>query len=308
MHKIHLDSDFDAEWVSFIEEALVGRAYVNADGGSDADVTIWVGGSAPKPNRCPRLEALIVPFAGVPIAVRQFLRENPAVAGYNLHFNAGATAEMAVGLLISAARNVALADRMMREGIWRGRHSEAKNLTLEGKSALIYGAGAVGQRVAQILAALGMTVNLWRRADSMQRVLTKALGACHVLVVTAPLTPETEGSIGRAELLALRQPRMVVNVGRGPIVNEADLYNVCQSGEVAAAGLDVWYRYPKEGSEPPEWPSEFPFWELDNVVLSPHRAGNADDTERRRSIALVELILLIVAGHSPTRIDPEIGY
>jgi len=242
------------------------------------------------------------------MSVRTFAADHPNVQIYNLHFNAQATAEMAVGLLIASARNLVVADRMLREGIWRGRQTDDSNVNLTGKHALIYGFGAVGKCVAATLTALGMTTDGVGRADSGRKALLSRLSRAHALVVTAPLTEETRGRIGRAELMALHQPRLVVNVGRGDVVEEAALFDLLKSGEIRGAGIDVWYRYPSADSEGLAWPSRFPFQDLENVVMSPHRGGKGDETEVNRIAALAILLKQLLAGESVRPVDPRLGY
>jgi len=304
MEHVRLGPDLDSSTAPELARLIIDIATVNGDG----PCGIYISGRPPEEDvDLSGLKAFIVPFAGVPERVRDFGRRHPDIAIYNLHFNALITAEMAVGLLIAAARNIASADRMLRQGVWRGRQTEDRNITLSGKHAVIYGFGSIGRQAAEILEALGMTVEGIRR-EHEHADLIAALGRAHALVITAPSTDETRGSIGRTEILALRHPRLIVNVGRGDIVDEAALYDLCRSGDVAAGGIDVWYQYPDETVPGPHWPSRFPFQDLGNVVMSPHRGGNGDDTEARRVAALAGLIRSIISGHDVRPVDVKLGY
>ncbi len=90
-----------------------------------------------------------------------------------------------------------------------------------------------------------------------------------------------DGLLGAAELALLPDGAVLVNIGRGPIVDERALYEGLRDGRPHAAGLDVWYSYPPDEAARANWPpSAYPFHELDNVVLSPHRGGAADETAR----------------------------
>ena len=102
-------------------------------------------------------------------------------------------------------------------------------------------------------------------------------------------------------------PRLIVNIGRGPIIDERALYEACLDGVCQGAGIDVWYRYP-EGEEGPTFPSEFPIHTLDNVVLSPHTGGGGDTIEPVRMRYLAELIRAILTGENPRSVDIELGY
>jgi phosphoglycerate dehydrogenase-like enzyme len=103
---------------------------------------------------------------------------------------------------------------------------------------------------------------------------------------------------------------VLVNIGRGRIVAEEALYAALRSGQLHAAGLDVWYSYPPdEAARAHHRPSAHPFHELDNVVMSPHRGGAADETARLRMGALAELLNAAARGEPvPNRVDPEAGY
>lgn len=194
---------------------------------------------------------------------------------------------------------------------------------LDGSTALVLGYGAIGRRLARACQALGMTVLATRRSattvshDGVAEVhpaadLPSLLPLAGVLLITLPLTPQTTGLIGSTELALLPTGAVLINVGRGAIVDEDALFQALQQGHLAAAGIDVWWRYPENKAERVHTPpSAYPFHELDNVVMSPHRAGmgGVDRLERRRYIALAEALNQAARGHPlPNRIDPARGY
>lgn len=246
-------------------------------------------------ERGPR--TLIVPWAGIPRSVAALLQEFPGVAAHNLHYNAVPVAEHALGMLLAVARRLVPADRLLRAGDWSYRFSPTDAPLLAGKRMLILGAGALAQRIAR--AGLGFDLVptlLATRARRLEldfmgaklplgvlgpEMLDMALADADVLVVTLPWTPATEGLVGARELALLPRGALVVNVGRGPVIDEAALYDALTSGHLAGAGLDVWYDYPRgEGARRATPPSRFDFGALDNVVLSPHRAGHGLESER----------------------------
>jgi phosphoglycerate dehydrogenase-like enzyme len=114
-----------------------------------------------------------------------------------------------------------------------------------------------------------------------------------------------------AERIAkLQNHSIVVNVARGPIVNEQALYEALKLKTIAGAGLDVWYRYPEdEVSREHTPPATYPFHELDNVVMSPHRAGGSRQNESFRLQHLAQVINALARGAThPTKVDVEAGY
>ena len=267
----------------------------------------------------PNLQAVIVPWAGVPESTRHLLMKYPHIALHNLHHNAAPTAESALALLLAAAKFTVPFDQALRRGDWRPRYNPTPAILLEGKTALVLGYGAIGQRVGRYCHALGMRVLAVRRhpqaVDDLAEVHTLStlphlLPQSDVLVVTLPLTDATRGLLGEVELQALPAGSVLVNVGRGPVVDEAALYRALKDGPLAAAGLDVWYRYPKdESARRNTWPSDYPFHELENVVLSPHRGGSVRESERLRLQALTEMLAAAANGHPmPNRVDMRHGY
>ncbi len=268
----------------------------------------------------PKLRAVIVPFAGIPAATRELLAEHPQLALHNLHHNAAATAEAALGLLLAASKRLVPADRDLRRGDWSARYREREGLLLAGRSVLIVGLGAIGARLARACQALDLRVLGVRRdpsrpcehADEVHGVeaLDELLPRAELLVLCCPATPETEGLLDARRLALLPREAVLVNVGRGSLIEEEALYEALRSGALGSAGLDVWWRYPKERAERSATPpSALPFGELDNVVLSPHRAGHGAGIEPARMDALAELLLCAAEGRElPNRVDVSAGY
>ncbi len=142
--------------------------------------------------------------------------------------------------------------------------------------------------------------------------LAQLLPRTDALLAALPLTPRTEGMIGPAEIARLPEHAVVVNVGRGPVIDQTALYEALRNRRIRAAGLDVWYNYPSsEDSRTRTPPADHPFEELDNVVLSPHRGGalGLDESELRRMDAIAHSLNQAAAGRPmPYRVDPEEGY
>ena len=131
-----------------------------------------------------------------------------------------------------------------------------------------------------------------------------------VLLCVLPETPETTGLIGARELGLLPRHAILVNVGRGRTIDEEALYMALRDRRIRAAGIDVWYQYPKGDAERASTlPSRFPFHELDNVVMTPHRGGWLADFEHLRVQALAEMLAAAAAGRPmPDLVDKALGY
>lgn len=269
----------------------------------------------------PNLHTLIIPFAGIPETTQTIMRDFPHIAIHNLHHNTVPTAEQAVTLMLAAAKNIVPIDKIFRTLDWTPRYEPDPALILRGKTVLILGYGSIGRHAAQICRAIGMHVIGIKRnppegdspdeiytADKLHEVLPRA----NVLMVTAPLTPATRGMIGAAELALLPPNAIVVNVGRARVIEEAAFYNALKEGHLHSAGLDVWYQYPTDKeSRTHTAPSEYPFHELPNVIMSPHRAGSfgLDELETARIEHLAGMLNEANNGEPlPNRVDLEAGY
>jgi len=262
----------------------------------------------------PHLEALVVPWAGIPDTTRDLMREFPHVTLHNLHHNALPVAEQTIALLLAACKFIVPMDRALRAHDWTPRYQPNPSLLLHGRPALVLGYGAIGRHVARLCQGLGMdVVPVRRRATAGVAGIAELhalLPRAGAVLVCLPLTSETEGLIGAAELALLPPDAVLVNVGRGPVVDEAALFQALRDRRLYAAGLDVWYNYPPdEAGRSHTLPSRYPFHELDNVVMSPHRAGGSTETERLRVAHLAEMLNAAARGEPlPNRVDLQAGY
>ena len=185
---------------------------------------------------------------------------------------------------------------------------------LEGKTLGVLGLGAIGLETARLGKAFRMRVLATRRsarerAEAAGDVdvlyppteLRQLLAECDFAVCALPLTPETEGIIGWPELQAMKPTAYFVNVGRGRQVNEAALVRALREGEIAGAGLDVFATEPlPESSE---------LWGLDNVIITPHVAGDLlDNRERATRFFRANLERYLDGEPLHNVIDPQKGY
>ena len=317
--RVHIVSSPEGDALNALRAALVNVELTTGDEPpADADYEILVAG---RPSRelllaSQKLRALVIPFAGLPKITVETLAEFKDLAVHNLHHNAAATAELAVALMLAAAKSMVRVDRRFRGNDWSDRGDKSLALQLAGRTALVVGFGAIGSRVGAACRGLAMEVIGVRRGggpvpgfeihapDRLNELLPRA----NVLVICVPSTPATEGMIGASELALLPADAGLVNVARGAVVDEEALFNALKCGRLFAAGLDVWYRYPKAPTEAGA-PSRFPFSELENVVLSPHRGGHVQETEVLRMEALAQTLNLAAAGEPlPCAVDLQEGY
>jgi len=204
--------------------------------------------------------------------------------------NTYATAQHAVALLLALANKITLHHNWMAEGHWRRGDDFAQSITLRGLNIGLLGYGEVNRKVHRFLAGFDVRFSILRRqrhrdtewlptlADTYSAdQLPKFLDKSDVLFVGVPLTSQTTGMIGAAELSRLGPGSLLINVSRGSVVDEAALYSALRAGTIAGAGIDVWYDYsPAPDKKKRSYPyrPEHPFHQLNNVVLSPHRAAS----------------------------------
>ena len=181
-------------------------------------------------------------------------------------------AEQVLGYLLTFERGIHTGIRQQQEGVWQ-RYSGGE---IRGKTLGVVGLGAIGSRAAEYAGAFGMTVVGTKRDPStapepVDEVyapdgLFEVLGRSDYVLLSCPLTPETRGLVGRAELGAMKGDAVLVNVARGAVVDEDALVYALQQGGIRGAALDVFEEEPL--------PPESPLWDLPNVVVTPHMAGS----------------------------------
>ncbi len=294
------------------------------------DCHVYVGGNLDHPetfDQRPNLTHVVLPWVGVSTHTQALVAARPHLSLHNLHHNALATAETAIALLFAAAQKTLKNDQLMRQGIWRNLDAVANDtLTLAGRNALILGYGAIGKQIAHVCQALQMNVSTIRRstvtptqssAGVMQypaSALQRLLPTTNVLICALPATAETKHIVDATALALLPANAVFVNVGRGSNVEQEALYNALSTGALGAAGLDVWFNYPQDINRAlvdahNSYPADYPFWDLENVVLSPHRGGMGDLTEEHRAPALAEVLNAIARGQPvPNKIDFDRQY
>ncbi|MDQ6686955.1 MAG: phosphoglycerate dehydrogenase [Actinomycetota bacterium] len=208
--------------------------------------------------------------------------------------NVISAAELAVALLLAAARHLSPAHAALRAGEWK--RSRYTGIELYEKTVGIVGLGRIGVLVAQRLSAFGMRVIAFdpyvqagRAAQMGVRMvgLDELLDEADFISVHLPKTPETIGLIGAEQLIRARPNLILVNAARGGIVDEAALYDALKTGQIAGAGLDVYDQEPCTDS---------PLFELDNVVATPHLGASTDDAQEKAGIAVARSVRLALGG------------
>ncbi|MTH96468.1 2-hydroxyacid dehydrogenase [Roseibium sp. RKSG952] len=193
-------------------------------------------------------------------------------------------ADTTIALLLMTIRRLSKAEQWLRSGNWKAHGPfEYTPLTLRGRRLGIFGLGRIGKAIAHRAKAFGLEIHYHGRHKQegigfpFHDTLESLAGACDTLVIAAPGGPETHHAIDMKVLEALGPDGVVINIGRGPTVDEAALATALKAGTIAAAGLDVFEH------EPHVHPG---LLDLDNVVLLPH-VGSASVHTRDAMASLV---------------------
>ncbi|KAL6290125.1 hypothetical protein ACE6H2_007635 [Prunus campanulata] len=217
----------------------------------------------------PSLKLLVTISAGLDhIDLAKCRARGVAIASASKIF-AEDVADMAVGLLLDVMRNISASDRFVRDGFWVSKGDFALGSKIGGKRVGIVGLGNIGLEVAKRLEALGCNI-LYNSRKKKAFVsypffpdVCELAANSDVLVICCGLTAQTHHMINKKVLLALGREGVIVNVGRGAIIDEKEMVQCLVRGEIGGAGLDVFENEPHAPKE---------LFALDNVVLSPHHA------------------------------------
>jgi phosphoglycerate dehydrogenase-like enzyme len=269
-----------------------------------ADVLVGIALNASHPH--PRSARLYqAPAAGVDAIDRSRLPAGTPLCCCFGHENAIAEYVMTALLL----RHVPIpdADRDLRRGkwtYWAGIPESARSELGDSTLGLL-GFGHIGRAVAARAKAFGMRVVVANRtpiptgpiADAYFSLadLLAFMGVADSIVCSLPALPSTQGIVGAAALAAMRPSGVIVNVGRGPVIDERALYEALKERRIAGAVIDTWYVYPTP-ADPSPTPAHLPFHELDNCVLTPHMSGWTRGTVRRRQETMAENIRRLTLG------------
>ncbi len=224
--------------------------------------------------------------------------------------NAASVADFTIGLVLAQCRSLARGQEHLRRRGWlvEGElpYLHFRGPELAGRTLGLVGYGAVGREVARRAAGgFGMRVLVNdpyvaepeppAEAVALERLLAES----DVVSLHCPLTPETTGMIGERQLALLRPEAVLVNTARAAVVDEAALVAALVEGRMAGAALDVFWTEPL--------PPDHPLLGMDNVTLTPHLAGAADDVVTRHSIMIADDVARLLAGRRPVHLaNPEV--
>ena len=218
-------------------------------------------------------------------------------------FAAESVAEHSLALMLALYHKIAWYDRSLRANHWEKHSGYGRNLA--GKHLGLLGFGRIGIRTAELAQAFGMTLSAHDRSpgrphkqEAAQRLgvgrvsLEELCATVDILSIQTPLDETTRGLVGHRLLGMMKPEAILVNVGRGGVVDEEALYEALAGGRLAGAGLDVFTTEP---------PGEHPLLQLDNFIGTPHAAAQTLDAQQQVGEAVLNLVEAYAAGSDLAR-------
>ena len=304
--RLDITGEVDANWAG-LEAAHGYQSLIRTELARNPGVAEqWICGPALL-ERCPDLLAVCSAGAGYDIIDVEACTAAGVIVCNNSGPGREAVAEHALGFMLALAKKIVVADRAIRRERVQDR-TALRSSELLGKTLGIVGVGQIGSRLIELCAPFSMAVVAYdpyltseeasaRGAEKVE--LDELLERSDFVHLNCPLTPETEGLIGREQFARMKPTAFFITTARGPVHDESALYDALVSGGIAGAGIDVFH------DEPPD-PSH-PLLTLDNVVASPHTAGITEEATRDIARATAEQWLAIFAGKVPPRlVNPEV--
>ena len=227
-----------------------------------------------------------------------------------------AISEYVMSALLARAIPLADADAKLRQGDWAywAGSPDRVHGEIAGQTIGLLGFGHIGKAIARRAKAFEMKVHVANRSpvatsELVDRAFTldelaAFCASVDAVVVSVPLTADTTGIIDAAALAAMKPHAVIVNVGRGPTIDEDALFEALKARRIGGAIIDTWYRYPNPG-EPTILPSRLAFHELSNVLMTPHMSGWTDGTIRRRQQTMADNIKRCFSGAALTNVVRE---
>jgi D-2-hydroxyacid dehydrogenase (NADP+) len=224
-------------------------------------------------------------------------------------------AEQVIAMMFALAKRIPAAVRFQQKHVWgQDAMSSGRSRTRElaGATVGLVGLGSIGRKVAKHASALGMRVIAVREHPEKEKpqyvdeVLPKSklqelLAQSDYVVLSAPVTAETTGMIGAKQLAAIKPDAFLLNVGRGPLIDEAALVEVLRQRKIGGAALDVFDQEPL--------PSDSALWELEDLLITPHTAGISEKMWERHYVLFSENLRRYLSGQPLLGlVDKRIGY
>lgn len=254
---------------------------------SQADIILGFSLSEEQLQKAKNLKLQQTFATGVDRHLLKIFKERGIVFSNN-HGHAFIIAEFGFALLNAASKELIQNDQLLRKGDWHPR--KYNSVTLFNKTLLFLGYGEIAKSFKKLVEPFNMKLIAIKKSkesdDSDVKIYLpekklEAIKQADFIFNSLPKTPKTVNFLDKEEFDSMKSSAIVINVGRGDTINDEALYNALKEKKIKGAAIDTWYIYPdKRGGEEQEpmpcYPSKLPFHELDNIIMSPHRAWATD--------------------------------
>jgi phosphoglycerate dehydrogenase-like enzyme len=261
-------------------------------------------------RKCPHVQWIHTRAAGVEGLLFPELMEGSVTLTNGTGTFSASLAEFVLAAILYFAKDLRRMIRNQTAGVWE----PFDIMPISDHTVGIIGYGDIGHAVASRVRPMGMRVHAIKRHVSplhnddelVEQIYSpdrriEMLSRCDYIVTTAPLTSETRGMIGEPEFAALKPSAVVINVGRGPVIDEQALVRALSDGRIKGAALDVFDREPL--------PKDHPFYRLENVLLSPHCADHTHDwLDKAMQLFIAQLERFRKGRPLMNVVDKKLGY
>lgn len=294
----------ETDWTVIVADHTDRDSYARALRDADALVSMDWPSDSPL---APRLRLIQLPGAGTDEI--RFDAVPPSASVCNAFEHEIGIAEFVMAAMLEWLIGLRHLDATLRQDRWQGsflcgpRHGD-----LYGRTLVIAGYGRIGREVARRAQAFGMRIVAVNRSPRPgdpfcqdvrpMTALAEAAAEADFLLVTLPLDAQTRGVIGAGVLGAMKPTGVVLNVGRGPTIDEEALYLALRDRRIGGAVIDTWYDYPPQAGAATavHAPSRFPFRDLDNILMSPHASAWTDALAARRCAVIADNLDRLARG------------
>ena len=285
-----------AAQISVLPDVLTDHAHAQTFAAADVIVGARFSSDLPRPDK---LQLFHVPGAGYDAVDLGAIPASAVVC--NCFGHEQAIAEYVMTALLERHVPLVEADRHLRQGQWTYSSGSPERVhgELAEKTVGLLGFGHIGKAIASRAKAFEMKVHVANRSAVPASPLVDRSFLLHELgqfwssadffVVSVPSNPQTAGIVNAGSFAAMRASAVILNVGRGPTIDEQALYDALKERRIAGAIIDTWYRYPSP-DKPTTLPSTLPFHELPNIVMTPHMSGWTTGTINRRRQTIADNI------------------
>jgi|SRR5690625_769541 len=237
------------------------------------------------------LKLIQIPWTGVNTLDFDLLDRFPVVV-CNSHSNSYVVAEHAISLLLDAAKKITYHDALLRKGNWNRPGLNDNEINPFSKTIVrskigIVGFGAIGKNIYEMMGGFKCTFKVFNRtvkpSIEANNITYYAISEVYdeladldFVIISLPLTDDTKALVNKKFIENMNKNSVLINISRGEVLDEEDLYAALKDKTIASAAIDTWFNYPNK-SNPITFPSlNYPYHTLNNLVLSPHRAGFID--------------------------------